>query len=40
MSMLTLSLMPADLDAQLDPQQTADLIAFMRGEWLRDSTVT
>jgi putative heme-binding domain-containing protein len=30
MTLLTLSLMPADLDAQLDPQQMADLMAFMR----------
>jgi putative membrane-bound dehydrogenase-like protein len=30
MTLLTLSLMPADLDGQLDPQQMADLIAFMR----------
>jgi putative heme-binding domain-containing protein len=30
MTLLTLSLMPADLDAQLDPQQMADLIAFVR----------
>jgi putative heme-binding domain-containing protein len=31
MTLLTLSLMPADLEAQLDPQQMADLITFMRG---------
>jgi putative membrane-bound dehydrogenase-like protein len=31
MTLLTLSLMPPDLDAQLDPQQMADLIAFIRG---------
>ena len=31
MSLLTLSLMPADLEAQLNPQQMADLIAFIRG---------
>ena len=31
MSLLTLSLMPADLATQLDPQQMADLIAFIRG---------
>ena len=31
MTLLTLSLMPADLEAQLDPQQMADLIAFIRG---------
>jgi putative membrane-bound dehydrogenase-like protein len=30
MTLQTLSLMPADLDAQLDPQQMADLMAFMR----------
>jgi putative membrane-bound dehydrogenase-like protein len=31
MTLLTLSLMPADLDKQLDPQQLADVIAFIRG---------
>jgi putative heme-binding domain-containing protein len=31
MTLLALSLMPADLDAQLDPQQMADLMAFIRG---------
>ena len=31
MSLLTLSLMPADLATQLDKQQMADLIAFIRG---------
>jgi putative membrane-bound dehydrogenase-like protein len=31
MTLLTLSLMPADLDPQLDAQQMADLMAFIRG---------
>ena len=31
MTLLALSLMPADLDAQLDAQQMADLLAFIRG---------
>jgi putative heme-binding domain-containing protein len=31
MTLLTLSLMPADLDAHLDPQQMADLISFIQG---------
>jgi putative heme-binding domain-containing protein len=31
MTLLTLSMMPADLGTQLDPQQMADLIAFIRG---------
>ena len=31
MTLLALSLMPADLEQQLDPQQAADVIAFIRG---------